>query len=60
MNAYELPYLYWIPKLLRYIAGSSKCSTKTLLLLLILLTDILTTAKEKLQTYCAITLVRIT
>ena len=31
---YELPYLYWIPKLhknpykQRYIAGSSKCSTK--------------------------------
>ena len=58
MNEFELPYLYCIPKLHknsykhRYIAGSSKCSTKPLSLLL---TNILTTVKEKLQTYCATT-----
>ena len=51
---YELPYLYWIPKLhktpykQRYIAGSSKCSTKPLSLLL---TKILTAVKEQLQKY---------
>jgi hypothetical protein len=39
----------------RYIAGSSKCSTK---LLSLLLTDILTASKEKLQTYCATTYAR--
>ena len=38
-NEFDLPYLYWIPKLhkspykQRYIAGSSKCSTKPLSLL---------------------------
>jgi hypothetical protein len=48
---YELPYLYWIPKLhkapfkQRYIAGSKKCSTKPLS---ILLTIVLTDVKEKL------------
>ena len=52
----ELPYLYWIPKLhktpykQRYIAGSSRCSTKPLS---VLLTKILTTVKEGLQSYCA-------
>ena len=62
MNEFELPYLYWIPKLhknpykYRYIAGSSKCSTKPLSLLL---TNILLTAvKEKLQTYPATTYAR--
>ena len=54
---FELPYLYWIPKLhknpykQRYIAGSSKCSTKPLS---ILLTKILTAVKEKLQQYCTV------
>jgi hypothetical protein len=48
--------IYWIPKLHknphkeRYIAGSSKCSTKSLSLLL---TKILSAVKEKLRTYCA-------
>ena len=57
-NEYELPYLYWIPKLhknpykQRYIAGSSKCSTKTISLLL---AKILTDVKENLQTYCVTT-----
>ena len=52
---FELPYLYWIPKLhktpykQRYIAGSSKCSTKPLS---VLLTKILTVIKEKLQQQC--------
>ena len=52
----ELPYLYWIPKLhktpykQRFIAGSKKCSTK---LLSVLLTKILTAVKERLQMYCA-------
>jgi hypothetical protein len=53
----ELPYLYWIPKLhktpynlQRFIAGSKKCSTK---LLSVLLTNILTVVKERLQIYCA-------
>ena len=55
---YELPYLSWIPKLhktpykQRYIAGSSKCSTKPLSLLL---TKILTAVKKQLQTYCETT-----
>ena len=54
-NEFDLPYLYLIPKLhkspykQRYIAGSSKCSTKPLSLLL---TKILTEVKEKLQEYC--------
>ena len=51
----DLPYLYWTPKLhkspykQRFIAGSSKCSTKPLSKILTL---ILTTIKEGLQTYC--------
>ena len=58
MNGFDLPYLYWIHKLHRnpykhrYIAGSSKCSTKPLSLLLT------TAVKEKLQTYCATTYTR--
>jgi hypothetical protein len=49
---YELPYLYWIPKLhktpykQRCIAGSKKSSTEPLS---ILLTKILTAVKERLQ-----------
>lgn len=52
----ELPYLYWIPKMhknpykQRFIAGSSRCSTKPLS---ILLTKILSHIKEGLQKYCA-------
>ena len=55
-DQFELPYLYWIPKLhknpykQRYIAGSSKCSTKPLSLLL---TKLLTAIKESLQRYCS-------
>ena len=55
-DSLELPYLYWIPKLhknpykQRYIAGSSRCSTKSLS---ILLTKILTTIKEGIQSYCS-------
>jgi hypothetical protein len=55
MNGFEFPYLYWIPNLYktpykhRYIAGSSKCSTKPLSMLL---TNILIAVKEKHQTYC--------
>jgi hypothetical protein len=51
-DQFELPYLYWIPKLdknpykKRYSAGSSKCSTKPLSLLL---TKLLTAIKELLQ-----------
>ena len=51
----DLPKLYWIPKLhknpykQRYIAGSAKCSTKPLSLIL---TRILTAVKEGLQKYC--------
>ena len=51
----NLPSLYWTPKLhkspykQRFIAGSSKCSTKPLSKILTL---ILTTIKEGLQTYC--------
>ena len=47
--------MYWIPKLhkspykQRYIAGSFKCSTKPISKLL---TKILTTVKDGLQTYC--------
>ena len=56
-NDTNLPLLYWIPKLhknpykQRFIAGSSKCSTKALS---VLLTSILTTIKTGLQKYCDI------
>ena len=55
-DQFDLPYLYWIPKLhknpykQRYIAGSSKCSTKPVSLLL---TKLLTAIKESLQKYCS-------
>jgi hypothetical protein len=55
-DQFDLPYLYWIPKLhknpykQRCIAGSSKCSTKQLSLLL---TKLLTAMKESLQRYCS-------
>jgi hypothetical protein len=61
MNKFELPYLYWISKLHKtpykhlYIAGSNKCSTKPLSLLL---SNILAAVKEKLQTYYATTYAR--
>ena len=51
----DLPYIYWIPKMHknpykhRFIAGSSKCSTKPLS---ILLTKLLTHIKQGLQEYC--------
>ena len=51
----DLPYIYWIPKMQknpykhRFIAGSSKCSTKPLS---ILLTKLLTHIKQGLQKYC--------
>ena len=51
----DLPYIYWIPKMHknpykhRFIAGSSKCSTKPLS---ILLTKLLTHVKQGLQKYC--------
>jgi hypothetical protein len=51
----DLPSLYWIPKLHKipfkqhYIAGSAKCSTKPLS---ILLTCILSAVKTGLQSYC--------
>ena len=51
----DLPYIYWIPKMHknpykhRFIAGSSKCSTKPLP---ILLTKLLTHIKQGLQKYC--------
>ena len=51
----DLPYIYWIPKMHknpckhRFIAGSSKCSTKPLS---ILLTKLLTHIKQGLQMYC--------
>ena len=51
----DLPSLYWIPKLhkspykQRFIAGSAKCSTKPLS---VLLTSILTEVKDGLQKYC--------
>jgi hypothetical protein len=60
MNEFELPNLYWIPKLHktpykhRYIAGSSKCSTN----LYPCSSLTLTAVKEKLQTYCATTYAR--
>ena len=53
----DLPSLYWIPKLHktpykeRYIAGSSKCSTKPLSKLL---TSLLSAVKTGLQKYCNI------
>ena len=51
----DLPYIYWIPKMHKnpyknwFIAGSSKCSTKPLS---ILLTKLLTHIKQGLQKYC--------
>ena len=51
----DLPYIYWIPKMHknpykhRFIAGSSKCSTKPLS---ILLTKLLTHITQGLQKYC--------
>ena len=51
----DLPFIYWIPKRHknpykhRFIAGSSKCSTKPLS---ILLTKLLTHIKQGLQKYC--------
>ena len=51
----DLPYIYWIPKMHknpykhRFIAGSSKCSTKPLS---ILLTKLLTHIKQGPQKYC--------
>ena len=53
----RLPYLYWIPKLHkspvkhRFIAGSSKCTTKQLSSLL---TKFLTVIKTGLEKYCSI------
>ena len=53
----KLPYLYWTPKLhkspvkYRFIAGSSKCTTKELSSLL---TKILTVIKAGLEKYCSI------
>jgi hypothetical protein len=60
-NDYMNYHICWIPKLdknlykQRYIAGSSKCSTKPLSLLL---TKILPAVKEKLKKYCATTYAR--
>ena len=51
----DLPHIYWIPKMHknpykhRFIASSSKCSTKPLS---ILLTKLLTHIKQGLQKYC--------
>ena len=51
---FDLPYIYWIPKMLKYpykhrfIAGSSKCSTKPLS---ILLTTLLTHIKANMKNY---------
>ena len=51
----DLPYINWIPKMHKnpykhiFIAGSSKCSTKPLS---ILLTKLLTHIKQRLQKYC--------
>ena len=51
----DLPYIYWMPKMHknpykhRFIAGSSKCSTKPLSSLL---TKLLTHIKQCLQKYC--------
>ena len=53
----RLPYLYWTPKLHksplkhRFIAGSSKCTTKQLFSLL---TKILTVIKTGLEKYCSV------
>ena len=53
----DLPYIYWVPKMhknpykYRFIAGSSRCSTKPLS---ILLTKLLTHIKQGLQEYCEI------
>ena len=53
----RLPYLYWTPKLHKYlvkhcfIAGSSKCTTKSLSSLL---TKIHTVIKTELEKYCHI------
>ena len=53
----RLPYLYWTPKLHkspvkhRFIAGSSKCTTKQLSSLL---TKLLTVIKTGLEKYCSI------
>ena len=53
----RLPYLYWTPKLHkfpmkhRFIAGSSKCTTKQLSSLL---TKILTVIKTGLEKYCIV------
>jgi hypothetical protein len=61
VNEFALPYVYWIPKLHknpykhRYITGSNNCSTTPLSLLL---TNILTAVKEKLQKYCVTTYAR--
>jgi hypothetical protein len=55
-DQFDLPYLYWIPKLhknpykQRYMDVSSKCSTKPLSLLL---TKQLTAIKESRQRYCS-------
>ena len=54
-NELDLPYMYWIPKKhkqpykYRFIAGSSKCSTKPLS---ILLTKLLTHINQDLQKDC--------
>ena len=51
----DLPYIYWIPKMHktpykhRFIAGSSKCTTKPLS---VLLTKLLTHIKQGLQNHC--------
>ena len=51
----DLPYIYWIPKMHKnpykhgFIAGSARCSTKPLS---ILLTMLLTHIKQGLQKYC--------
>jgi hypothetical protein len=53
---YELPYLYWIPRLHRtpykerYVTGTKTFSTKPLS---ILLTKIFTAGKKKLQMHCS-------
>ena len=57
VNDKRLPYLYWAPKLHkspvkhRFIAGSSKCTTKRLSSLL---TQIFTVIKTGLEKYCTI------
>ena len=57
----ERPKLYWIPKLHKapykqwYIAGSARCSTKSLSQIL---TKILTTVKDGLQKYCNVSYAR--